>query len=86
MVLGGVMAQRRCVEIAFVYAAFPRADGSRTDLAADSAEPPLAGSIHFLVQDVPPPRRHVGQPRFDQLEPFEEAKDIRTAAVRKRGV
>ena len=49
VVLGGVMAQRRCVEIAFVYAAFPRAGGSRTGLAADSAEPPLAGRIHFLV-------------------------------------
>jgi hypothetical protein len=49
VVLDGVMAQRRSVEVAFVYAAFRRADGSRTDLAADSAEPPLAGSIHFLV-------------------------------------
>lgn len=60
---------------------FPRADGSRTGLAADSAEPPLAGSIHYLVQVVPPPLRHVGQPGFDQLEPVEEAQDIRTAAV-----
>lgn len=60
---------------------FPRADGSRTGLAADSAEPPLAGSMHYLVQVAPPPLRHLGQPGFDQLEPVEEAQDIRTAAV-----
>ena len=64
----------------------PWAKGLISDLAANSTEPPLAGRTHFLVQVVPPPSRHVGQPGFGQLEPVEEAQDIRTAAVHERGV
>jgi transcriptional regulator with XRE-family HTH domain len=61
-------------------------EGVISDLAANSTEPPLAGRTHFLVQVVPPPSRHVSQSRFSQLEPVEEAQDIRTAAVHERGV
>jgi Helix-turn-helix domain len=64
----------------------PWAKGFISDLATNSTEPPLAGRTHFLVQVVPPPSRHVSQSRFSQLEPVEEAQDIRTAAVHERGV